>query len=102
MVQLAPAYDMLATRLILPEKVDPEEMALTVNGKKSQLKKRDFDQLAKILGLTSVQVRNVMKRFGMAMPQALSFIAKGFISDEKKRELIRLMEERFERLKFEQ
>ena len=101
MVQLAPAYDMLATRLILPEEVDPEEMALTVNGKKSRLKKRDFDQFAKTMGLTSIQVRNVMQRFGTALPQALSFVEKGLIPYEKQQELIRLMEERFERLSWD-
>ncbi len=37
MVKLSTAYDMLATRLLISEKDDPEELALTVNGKKRSL-----------------------------------------------------------------
>ena len=38
---LAPAYDMIAAQLLMPD--DPEEMALTINGKKRSITKADFD-----------------------------------------------------------
>jgi serine/threonine-protein kinase HipA len=38
---LAPAYDMIAAQLVLPD--DPEELALTLNGKKRKITRVDFD-----------------------------------------------------------
>jgi serine/threonine-protein kinase HipA len=36
--QLAPAYDMVAVKLLIPD--DAEELALNLNGKKESLKER--------------------------------------------------------------
>lgn len=41
---LSPAYDLLPVNLLLPE--DKEQMALTVNGKKTNIRKKDFLILA--------------------------------------------------------
>ena len=41
---LSPAYDLLPVNIIMPE--DPEETALTLNGKKSNLRRKDFLALA--------------------------------------------------------
>lgn len=41
-VVLSPAYDLLAVRLVISAKDDPEEMALSVNGKKKKLKSIDW------------------------------------------------------------
>ena len=49
MIMLAPAYDMLATRLLIPEKGDPAEMALTINGKKSKLNHHDFNKFGETM-----------------------------------------------------
>jgi serine/threonine-protein kinase HipA len=46
---LAPAYDLVSTRLVLPD--DNEETALPVNGKKSHLLWRDWEALATNLGV---------------------------------------------------
>ena len=44
---LTPAYDLLSTKLVIPE--DTEELALTLNGKKRKLKRSDFDNLLKTM-----------------------------------------------------
>ena len=46
---LSPAYDLLPVNLILPE--DKEETALTLNGKKSNIQRRDFISFAKGCGI---------------------------------------------------
>lgn len=56
MVQLAPAYDLLATRLLISEKDDPEEMALTLNGRKRKFTRVDFEKFARNLGLGEKQL----------------------------------------------
>ena len=39
---LTPAYDLLSTAIVMPE--DKEELALTLNGKKSRIVRRDFEK----------------------------------------------------------
>jgi len=39
-VALSPAYDLVSSRLVIPE--EAEEMALTLNGKRNRLKRNDF------------------------------------------------------------
>lgn len=91
MIMLAPAYDMLATRLLIPEKEDPEELALTINGKKSKLNLHDFNKFGETIGLNTKQRENTFKRFNQALPPALDFILLGFLTSEKQEEFKSLM-----------
>jgi y4mF family transcriptional regulator len=42
MVPAKDAYDLVNTRLVIPEKDDPEESTLSLNGKRSRLEVSDF------------------------------------------------------------
>ncbi len=99
MVQLSAAYDMLATRLLISEKDDPEEMALTVNGKKRKLTLDDYYQLAANLGLNNKQIQNVCKRFSEVLPTAQAVIDRGFLPDDKANEFKQLITDRAKRLR---
>jgi serine/threonine-protein kinase HipA len=57
---LAPAYDMLSTKIAMPE--DKDEAALTINGRKRRIKRSDFDALAKSLQLPEKSIQNVYVR----------------------------------------
>ncbi|QZE15256.1 HipA domain-containing protein [Halosquirtibacter laminarini] len=94
--QLAPAYDLLSTRLVIPKKDDPEELALTMNGKKRKFKRNDFIQFAQKIGLKEKQIKNIFRRFHKALPNAINFIDKSFLSDGKKEEYIELISNRAE------
>ena len=48
-VALSPAYDLVSSRLVIPE--EAEEMALTVNGKRNRLKRYDFLAFAESIGI---------------------------------------------------
>ena len=98
LVQLAPAYDLVATRLIIPAKVDPEEMALSLNGKKAKLKRHDFDSFATTIGLNEKQLANAYKRIESRVSRAIGFIDNSFISGDKKDQLKALINERVRRL----
>jgi len=98
-IHLAPAYDLLSTRLIIPEKTDPEEMALPVNGKKSHLKRRDFVDFAQNSGLNEKQVHNSFERISGALPEMVAFLRKGFLFPEKATEFAKLIHSRSQRLK---
>ncbi len=49
LVRLAPAYDLVCSRIVIPEEAD--ESALTIKGKKSRIKRKDMDLLADYLGI---------------------------------------------------
>ena len=98
LVQLSPAYDLVSTRLLIPEKDDPEELALTLNGKKSKMRRGDFDAFAQAIGLNGTQTINAYARAASHLSPSISFIDESFISDEKKGQLKSLISERTERL----
>jgi serine/threonine-protein kinase HipA len=76
-LSLSPAYDLVATKLVLPE--DKEEMALTINGKKRNLRKGDFNAFAKALGITDKVLNNSFDRFTEELPNAIRFVDKSFL-----------------------
>jgi serine/threonine-protein kinase HipA len=98
LTQLAPAYDLLSTRLVISEKDDPEELALTLNGRKRKLKSADFMHLTDSLKLNQKQIDNIFKRLKKTMPKVLDFIEDSFLPEEKKVEYRELIEERAKRL----
>ncbi len=98
MTQLAPAYDLLSTRMVIPENDDPEELALTMNGRKRKFKRGDFLQLANSLKLNQKQVDNIFMRFQKAMSMALIFINESWLPKDKRIEYRELIQERANRL----
>ena len=95
-IALSPAYDLLPTVLLLPE--DKEEMALTLNGRKRRLKRRDFSQLGASLKLTERQVENTYARFSGGIAPATEMITRGLCSLEMKDSFKVLLEERVKRV----
>jgi serine/threonine-protein kinase HipA len=95
-IALAPAYDLVATKLVLPE--DKEEMALTINGKKGNFRENDFHALARSLNVSDTVYENSMREFKNLFPQALAFIDKSFLLGPAKTSYKALLKERGERL----
>lgn len=89
---LAPAYDLLSTKLVIPQ--DNEELALTLNGKKSKLKKNDFDSLLKTMKVDDKAIENVYDKFRKVIPEWLLFIDSSFLPDEMKEEYKTLIQEK--------
>ena len=98
MIQLAPAYDLPTTRLLISEKDDPEEMALTLNGRKRKITRADFEKFAHNLGLGEKQLQNIFKRFAKALPGIKPVIDTPFFPHDKKEEFIALIIERSARI----
>lgn len=89
---LAPAYDLLSTKLVIPQ--DSEELALTLNGKKSKLKKVDFDSLLKTMKVDDKAIGNVYDKFRKVIPEWLLFIDSSFLPDEMKEQYKTLIQEK--------
>ncbi len=99
MTGLSPAYDMLSTRLIISEKDDNEEMALTLNGRKRNIKLEDLYVFGERLKLTDKQLQNSLNKFSKHFDRVLNFIDSSFLSHDFKELFKELIQSRAEKLK---
>jgi serine/threonine-protein kinase HipA len=90
---LTPAYDMLATALVIPE--DKEELALTLNGKKSKLKKGDFEKAFVQSGLNAKVAAHIFTKLEKIIPQWMDFIDSSFLNEGMKEGYKRLIGGRY-------
>lgn len=95
-VALSPAYDLVSTKLAMPE--DLEESALTINGKKNRLKRTDFDELATKLGIPAKSSERVYAKFVKKQNALLEVVGQSFLPDEMKLEYAKLLAERIDRI----
>jgi len=94
--QLAPAYDLLSTALVIPE--DKEELALTLNGKKNKLNRNDFETAALNSGLEQKVIENIFTKFQKIIPKWDLLIDNSFLSYEMKENYKNLIQKRKERI----
>lgn len=81
-IRLSPAYDLLATELLLPE--DKDDTALTMNGRRRRLNRADFMALGAALQLTERQISNSFRRFEVGLDAAKALVKQGFCSADMK------------------
>jgi serine/threonine-protein kinase HipA len=93
---LAPAYDLVATALVNP--ADDEDLALTLNGKKKKLKKKDFEIMFSKFKLNDKQQENIFTKMEKAIPKWFDFIEQSFISKEFKERYKEMIDERWGRV----
>jgi serine/threonine-protein kinase HipA len=79
---LTPGYDMVATALITPD--DPEELALTLNGRKRKLQQKDFEAAFNTLKLDAAVQRNIFSKFSRVLATWMAFIDRSFLADDGK------------------
>lgn len=94
--QLTPAYDLLSVRLAMPS--DTEELALTLNGKKSNIKKTDFVAAMSHSEIDAVVTERMIKKFIRVFPSWESFICQSFLSQDLQTEYIGYISRMLERL----
>ncbi|HPS57717.1 MAG TPA: HipA domain-containing protein [Spirochaetota bacterium] len=99
LIAFSPAYDLLCTRLVIPEKDDPDETALTLNGKKRKLVKEDFMKFSKNAGLTEKQFNNIFQEIIEAEPVMTGRVEKSFLPENQKCEYKNILAERIYNLK---
>lgn len=94
--RLSPAYDLVPVRLVLPQ--DMEESALTLSGKKSNLRRGDFVRAATTLGLSQAVIAASISFFTKKLARVEDFLATTFISPELQVKYAELVRERLKRL----
>ena len=79
---LSPAYDMVAAQLVVEG--DSEELALTLNGKKRQLTRRDFEAAMERFELDQKVFDNIFLRFKKSIPKWHAFVEISFLPSKMK------------------
>lgn len=90
--ELSPAYDLLSTALVITD--DKEETALTINGKKSRLKKKDFDTLATSMNINTKVLDSIYAKFEKVLPNWIEFIKQSFLSKTMQKSYIELIQKK--------
>lgn len=95
---LSPAYDLLNTTIAQAQ--TKEELALPLNGRKNNLRQRDFIDYFAIekLKINHASISHVLNQIYEAQPIWQSLIHKSFLSESMKQKYLVLLEQRFHRL----
>lgn len=91
-IRLAPAYDIVCSKLVI---LDEEDSAITINGKKNNLNRGDFEHLADYL---NVPAKIRFEKFENKFDIMKEIIASSHIDKEKQERFIKIVEERLNRL----
>lgn len=94
--QLTPAYDLLNVAIANPN--DKEELALTLNGKKSRLKLSDFLKAAATMGIEENVTMQLIASMKNALPAWMDLINNSFLSNDIKEAYLELINKRIEAL----
>lgn len=84
----SPAYDLLPVNVIVP--ADKEQMALTINGKKRNIRKKDFIALASSMGLADKTALGFMKRIAGLEKTYLQMIEDSYLPENMKKAFMEL------------
>lgn len=90
--QLTPAYDLLNVAIANPK--DKEELALTLNDKKSRLKLTDFLMASVSMGIEERITLQLIDNMRKALPTWEDLIADSFLSEEMKVAYLELIQKR--------
>lgn len=89
---LSAAYDMLSTNVVIPE--DNEQMALTINGKKQNIRRKDFIIFAETIGVPKKAAEKMIEKIVKLKDKYIVMCKESYLPDDKKETLEKLIEER--------
>ena len=95
--RLSPAYDMVASALVVDE--DDEELALTLNGKKRKIVRKDFEVAMSHFDINQKAFDNIFKRFGKVISGWHEFIDISFLSNEMKQAYHAMIDNKVEQIR---
>ena len=90
--RLSAAYDLLPVNVILPS--DPDQMALTLNGKKRNLRRKDFIVLAQHCGITQKVADKLINVVTSKESIYIQMCEDSYIPESMRESLIQLIHER--------
>jgi serine/threonine-protein kinase HipA len=93
---LSPAYDMVASSLVVEG--DEEDLALTLNGKKKKLRKKDFLAAMNRFDMDARAIENIFSKFRNSEKKWHAYIDLSFLPDDMKKLFHDLIKERVARI----
>lgn len=95
--ELSPAYDLLNTSIVLNTK---EEMALPINGKKRNLRKKDLINYFAVerMELNTASINTIIEKYKHLYDDFVDLINNSFLSEEYKKKYITLFQSRYNRI----
>ena len=94
--QLSPAYDIVSSRLVLPD--EREEMCLSLLGKKNRISRDDFTGLSEHFGLTRKQSDNSFVRLNGIKEKIEGMIGESFLRESLKERFLDIFRMRIGRI----
>ncbi len=92
MYVLSKAYDLLPVNVIMPE--DKEEFALTMNGKKQNIRKRDFFVFAENCGISKISAEKMIEKVVSMKDKYIEMCENSFMPEHMKDSLNTLIQKR--------
>ncbi len=89
---LSPAYDLLPVNANMP--ADKEQFALPMNGKKMNIRKKDFLIFAENCGIAKNAAEKIIKKFVGMKEKYLLMCENSLLPDELKKRLVNIIEQR--------
>lgn len=86
---LSPAYDLLPVNVIMPE--DKEQFALPMNGKKTNIRSKDFLKFAVTCGISEKSAENMINKVVSKQNNFISMCYDSFLPNNMKKSLIELI-----------
>ena len=90
--QLSDAYDMLPVNVIMPQ--DKEQLALTLNGKKQNIRRKDFLIFAEACGLNSKSAEKMIEKIVSLKDTYIGMCRESYLPDDMKESFEALICER--------
>lgn len=92
--QLSKADDILPVNIIMPE--DKEQLALTINGKKRNIHKKEFRTLAESCEIPANAAKHMIERVCFRKDKLIKQVEEAYLSEEQKEKVKELISERIE------
>lgn len=89
---LSAAYDMLSTNVVIP--ADQEQLALTINGKKQNIRRKDFTEFAETIGIADKTAEKMIEKIVKLKDKYITMCRESYMPDDMKAALETLIEKR--------
>lgn len=89
---LSAAYDMLSTNVVIP--ADKEQLALTINGKKQNIRKKDFIKFAETIGIAEKTADKMIEKIVDLKDKYIDMCRESYMPNDMKEALENLIKNR--------